>query len=120
MDARKEKIKTLGRLKNRPDFVRIQNKGQKWVSHGLIVQALPNDSGQVRVGFTVSKKVSKRAVIRNRIKRRLRAVAMDVLPEHAQGSCDYILVGRALSAEREYEQLKSDLIWCLGKMGLKS
>ena len=117
MHATKDQIKKLGRLLKRPDFIRVQNKGEKWVSHGLILQAMPNERGETRVGFTVSKKTDKSAVKRNRIKRRLRAVAADILPDHAKGSCDYILVGRALSATRPYETLCNDLKWCLSKMG---
>lgn len=117
MFASKAQQKTLARLKNRADFLKIQSKGQKWVSHGLIVQIKPNDLGQRRVGFTVSKKVSNSAVKRNRIKRRLRAVAADILPTYSQDSCDYILVGRPLTATRPYETLQNDLKWCLDKTG---
>lgn len=117
MHASKEQIKDLGRLQKRPDFLKVQNKGRKWVSHGLILQVLPNDLDTIRVGFTVSKKVDKSAVKRNRIKRRLRAVAADIIPLHAQGSCDYVLVGRKLTGTRPYETLCNDLKWCLDKMG---
>ena len=55
MHASKEQIKMLGRLQKRPDFLNIQNKGRKWVSHGLILQVIPNDLGIIRIGFTVSK-----------------------------------------------------------------
>lgn len=117
MQASKAQLKTLTRIKNRGDFLKIQSKGQKWVSHGLILQIMPNDLGLTRVGFTVSKKVSNLAVKRNRVKRRLRAVAADILPLHAKPSCDYILVGRALSATRPHETLCDDLKWCLRKTG---
>lgn len=117
MHADKAQLKTLTRLKNRADFLKIQNKGQKQVSRGLILQVMPNELGEKRVGFTVSKKVSTSAVKRNRIKRRLRAVAADILPLHARDSCDYILVGRAMSATRPYETLQEDLKWCLRKTG---
>lgn len=117
MQASKAQQKTLARLKNRADFLKIQSKGRKWVSHGLILQIMPNDLGQRRVGFTVSKKVSTSAVKRNRIKRRLRAVAADILPLYAKQSCDYILVGRPLTATRPYETLQNDLKWCLDKTG---
>ena len=120
MFASKAQQKTLARLKNRADFLKIQSKGQKWVSHGLIVQIMPNDLGHRRVGFTVSKKVSTSAVKRNRVKRRLRAVAADILPVHAKDSCDYILVGRPLTATRPYETLQNDLKWCLEKTGFMS
>lgn len=119
MHADRPQIKDLARLKNRADFLKIQSTGQKWISQGLILQAKPNELGSVRVGFTVSKKVDVSAVKRNRIKRRLRSVAADILPIYAQGSCDYVLVGRAHTATRPYETLLEDLKWSLGRLGLR-
>lgn len=120
MQAGKEQLHTLARIKNRADFLKIQSMGRKWVSHGLILQALPNDSGQIRVGFTVSKKADASAVRRNRIKRRLRALAADVLPLYALPSHDYVLVGRTQTATRPYASLQEDLKWTLGKMNLRT
>lgn len=119
MQTDRQQLKSLVRLKNRADFLKIQTKGQKWISHGLILQIIPNDLGQMRVGFTVSKKAHDSSVKRNRIKRRLRSLAADVLPLYAQGSCDYVLVGRTLSATRPYETLIQDLKWCLEKLGCR-
>ena len=118
MHATKEQQASLTQIKKRADFLKIQGKGRKWVSHGLIVQTAPNEDGLKRIGFTVSKKVDKSAVKRNRIKRRLRAVASDVLPTGAKDAQDYILVGRPQTATRPYETLCEDLRWCLRKMGL--
>jgi len=120
MHASKEQQESLTQIQKRSDFLKIQSKGRKWVSHGLIVQTAPNEDGITRIGYTVSKKVDKSAVKRNRIKRRLRAVAADVLPDGAQGGQDYILVGRPQTAIRPYEILCKDLRWCLSKMGLEA
>lgn len=117
MRASSAQLKKLERIKNRSDFLKIQSRGRKWTSHGLILQAMPNEKGAMRVGFTVSKKVDVSAVKRNRIKRRLHAAAADILPLYAQASCDYILVGRTLTATRPYASLLEDLKWCLGKIG---
>ena len=118
MHASKNQQASLIQIKSRAEFLKIQSAGKKWVSHGLIVQTAPNDTGDKRIGFTVSKKVDKSAVKRNRIKRRLRAVAADVLPDYARTSQDYILVGRPQTATRPYDQLCEDLRWCLRKMDL--
>lgn len=120
MQTSQDSQATLTPIKKRVDFLKIQSKGQKWVSHGLIVQTAPNEDGLKRIGFTVSKKVDKSAVKRNRIKRRLRAAAADVLPAGAAAGHDYILVGRPQTATRPYETLCNDLRWCLGKLGLES
>lgn len=118
MHASKEQQDTLIQIKKRTDFLKIQGKGKKWVSHGLVLQTMPNEEDNKRIGFTVTKKTDKSAVKRNRIKRRLRAVAADILPDHAKAGQDYILVGRPQTATRPYESLCKDLKWCLGKLDL--
>ena len=116
MKATKKDLQKLDRLQKRSDFLRLNN-AEKWVSKGFILLAKPNDGGNARVGFTVTKKLEKSAVGRNRMKRRLRAVAADILPTHAKSGMDYILIARTEAATRDYAELKKDLKWCLGKMG---
>lgn len=132
MLANKKQRARFQTLKKRADFLSIQNSGLKWVSHGLVIQAKRRDSDkpsdllasgdmrdmQDRVGFTVTKKIDKSAVKRNRMKRRLRAIAAEVLSRHAKTGYDYILVGRPQTATRDYGVLRKDLIWCLKKMDL--
>lgn len=108
----------MDRLKKRSDFLCVQGKGRKWVSKGLVLQACKNDTAAIRVGFTVTKRVSKKAVVRNRIKRRLRALAADILQDYAVDGHDYVLVGRAETLRRPYEVLQKDLKWCLDRMEL--
>ncbi len=117
MQATKTEIQNVGRLKKRSDFLRLQHSGIKWVAKGMIIQIAPASEKQRHFGITVTKRVSKSAVCRNRIKRRLRAVAYDVLPAHLADDIDIVLIGRPETAIRPYATLKKDLIWCLGKLG---
>ena len=117
MHTRKKDLAGLITLTDRRDFLDIQSNGKKWVAGGLILQVKENSLGQKRIGFTVSKRVDKSAVKRNRIKRRLRAVAADVISAQAKGSCDYILVGKRSTPDRSYATLINDLKWCLKKTG---
>ena len=118
MFADKKKIKSLGRLKKRSDFLYVQNQGQKWVSTGMIIRLAENDGLGFRYGLTVTKRVSKSAVVRNRIKRRLRAVACDVLSDYHEQNIDVVIIGRLTTLARPYEDLQNDLRWCLKKLGL--
>jgi len=114
-----KKNKKLVRLKKRADFLLVQSSGQKWISKGMIIQLRANDGLGLRVGLTVTKRVSKLAVFRNRVKRRLKAVSEEILPSYQTQNLDIILVGRALTKERNYQDLRQDLAWSLKKMNVK-
>lgn len=117
MKASKAQIEMIGRLKRRSDFLRAQGSGKKWVSATLVLQAVENSLEKPRYGLTVSKKTDKSAVIRNRIRRRLRAAALEVLGR-ARPGMDYVLVGRAAGATKDYADIVKDLTWCLKRMEL--
>lgn len=114
----------LPRLKTRRQFLRVAGAGRKWVARGLILQVCPHDAddasapGGVRVGFTVSRKVGG-AVVRNRARRRLRQAAERVMPEHAAGGRDYVLIGRGTTVGRRFEDLVADLETALGRLGAR-
>ncbi|MEM8833543.1 MAG: ribonuclease P protein component [Pseudomonadota bacterium] len=117
MLALKKDTKTIGRLKKRSDFLRIQQSGQKWIAKSIVVEIAESAFEKPHYGITVSKKTSKSAVIRNRIKRRLRPVVQEVLPDYIDKNFDLVVIGRSLAETRDYEDLKKDLTWCLKKLG---
>ena len=95
--------RVVGRLKRRPDFLRVAGKGRKWATPGLVLQAARrasttqvadcrdhSDMSEIRVGFTASRKVGM-AVARNRARRRLRSVAAHILPTKARPGYDYVV-----------------------------
>jgi ribonuclease P protein component len=101
----------LVRLKTRADFLRVAAGRRRAVRPGLLLQAASNPSGGgevVRVGFTASRKVGN-AVVRNRAKRRLRAVATEVLARDGRPGTDYVVIARAGTGERPYAELVGDL-----------
>ena len=62
----------------------------------------------MRVGFTVTKKIGG-AVVRNRMKRRFRALASEVVPAKGFAGSDHVMIGRAKGVEREFGLLRSEL-----------
>ena len=84
---------------------------------GFVVLVRPRDDGDstMRVGFTVTKKIGN-AVVRNRMKRRFRALARETLPELGIAGADHVLIGRAGGIERDYSSLASELKRALKKL----
>jgi ribonuclease P protein component len=120
----------LERLKKRADFLRVAAARNKWVSPGIVVQARqrpPGDSSPrdcstdkpIRVGFTTSRKVGN-AVARNRARRRLRALAAQLLPRAGAPGHDYVLIGRRATVSRPFEALRGDLETALAKLARRA
>ncbi len=109
----------LSRLKRRREFVRASAHGRKAAVPGMVLQAVARDDGgaDLRCGFTVSKRVGN-AVIRNRARRRLKAVAGEIMPAQAMPGFDYVLIGRAGTPDRPYDALRRDLVAALKRLNL--
>ena len=112
----------LQRLKTRRQFLRVAAENRKWAAPGIVLQVAPQPSDDgtetdgPRYGLTVSKRVGN-AVIRNRARRRLRAVAEEILPCSASTGYDYVLIGRKGTPSRNFPALKKDLKTGLEKLG---
>ena len=114
----------IHRLKHRRDFLLAARQGRKWATEGLVLQLRnrvdwktldelgPNAA---RVGFTVTKKVGN-SVIRNRVRRRLKAVADLVLKNTKISGMDLVIIGRMGTIKRPYPALIKDLQTALTKL----
>ncbi|MDJ0893521.1 MAG: ribonuclease P protein component [Alphaproteobacteria bacterium] len=114
----------LRRLKRRRDFLKVAGSGDKRVTAGLVLQQrrrsaderAGNGDSTIRVGFTASRRVGN-AVQRNRARRRLKALAGEVLPELGRPGFDYVLIARAATASRPFAALTQDLRRALDRTG---
>ena len=100
-------MKRRHRLSRSRDFDAVYRKGRSVSTRYLVVHAFPReeDSGAEgpRLGLAVSRKVGG-AVVRNRLKRRLRAAFEELAPEAARPDADYVLSARPGLAEATEER----------------
>ena len=102
------------RLKKRRDFQAVYQQGIRRYGRHLNLRALFRPPGPdqpkspTRIGISISQKVSKKAVVRNRIKRQIRAVIMELLPYM---STDWLIVVsvRSEAIECKYEHFLREL-----------
>jgi ribonuclease P protein component len=81
----------------------------------LLVRDRGDEDPQMRVGFTVTRKIGN-AVIRNRMKRRFRGLAREILPLLGCAGSDHVLIGRSNGIERDFGLLKQDLAKALQRV----
>ena len=100
------------RLKKRQDYRAVYEKGIRRYSPHLVLIALQIESGNftqpTMVGISISKKVSKKAVIRNRIKRQIKAVIASKLKAIAPG-WKVVIVVKPKAIECKYEHFLREL-----------
>lgn len=99
-------------LKKRREFLRLRG-GARWAGPAFVLETKPApaddpDQQYPRFGFTVTKAMGN-AVVRNRIRRRLKAAVREVAPAIAKPGTHYVLVARAAAALRPFSDLKKDL-----------
>jgi ribonuclease P protein component len=103
-------------IKKRSDFL-AANRGKRQATPGfvlLVFDRRDDDDGK-RLGITITKKVGN-AVVRNRMRRRFRALAAELLDAHGKAGADHILIGRDGGIERDFSALRAEMAKALDKL----
>ncbi len=100
------------RLQKNRAFQYVYRKGHSVACRDLVMLIAPGR--ELKVGFSVSRKVGK-AVIRNKVKRRLRECFRPYLGDVKTGL--YVIVARPAAAEATFEALQKDMRYLLKKQG---
>jgi len=100
-------------LTKRADFL-AANRGLRIARPGFVLLVNPNGLDQVRYGITVTKKIGN-AVVRNRMKRRFRALLREALPVAGLPGHDHVMIGRETGIERDFAKLREELAMALSR-----
>jgi ribonuclease P protein component len=113
---RPQQAQRLTTIKKRSDFL-AANGGKRAATPGfvLLIRDRQDANPEMRVGFTVTKKIGG-AVVRNRMKRRFRALAREIIPDNGFAGADHVMIGRAGGVERDFGLLRAELSGALDRL----
>ena len=117
MKATRQSMLSISRLTNQAAFDSLRKSKIRWVAKGFSIIIIPDDSGCLPFCIIASKKTENSAVKRNRMRRRLRAMAYDILPTAAKNGYAYMIVAKRDAMTLPAPTLRQDLLWCLKKLG---
>jgi len=103
-------------LKKNSDFRRLYSRGKSAVNSCLVVYCRRNNTGTNRLGYTVSAKLG-HAVVRNRVRRRLREVVR-LNSGSLKTGWDIIVVARSRAVGSDWEKLNKAFMDACGKLDL--
>lgn len=105
-------------LRRRSEFLRVRGGG-RWASAAFVLEGKPRVEPSLvtgpRFGFTVTKQIGN-AVVRNRMRRRLREAVRLTAAVHARSDYDYVLIGRGAALDRDFQELTRDLETALARV----
>lgn len=104
------------RLREHDRFVQVRRQGRAWSSHCCVIIVLPNHLAHSRFGFSVSKRVGK-AVVRNKVRRRLREIVRHHVTQIRPGQ-DIVIIARPDAKDETYTALQAMLLSLFRRAGL--
>jgi ribonuclease P protein component len=106
----------LKTLRKRRDFL-AANSSKRAAMPGFVLLVRNREDGDetIHLGITVTKKIGG-AVVRNRMKRRFRALGREILPAKGVSGADHVLIGRKGGVERDFDSLRTEFAKALDRI----
>ncbi len=105
------------RLHNRRDVERVSRMGRPVHAPSITVRAVPNRLGRTRATVVAGLKASKRATVRNRVKRLVREALRRHLPS-IRTDADLVVYVKPVAVGKSYRELADEVGRTLGRAGL--
>ena len=110
-------LKRVFRLTDNKDFQTVYRRGRYNATALFSVNVLPNRFGFTKIGIVANKKVAKKAVDRNAVKRQVREIVRELLPQLKKGQSVVVTVRQpALAAD--YKTMGKELVTSFKKLEL--
>lgn len=102
-------LKRINRITKNKEFDRAFKVGQAFYNKNLAIRAVANELPITRLGILVSTKVSKKAVVRNHVKRQIREIIKLELPKLKEGF-DLVIIVFNQILDKNFEEIQKMLI----------
>lgn len=107
------------RLKRTRDFSAIREQGKSWTGRCLILASRPRDDAHhAHAGFTTTKRIGN-AVIRNKVRRRLRMIVREFLPGLTV-THDFVTIAKYSAVKAGFEELRQEWLRLATRAGFFS
>lgn len=107
-------LRQENRLRRKRDVDNIFKKGKTIAGKLIFLKIIKNNLNNSRFGFVISTKISKKAVIRNKIKRQLREIIRKNLPNIKPG-LDVLIIAKPEIIDKKYQDIKEEVERLLNK-----
>lgn len=102
-------MKKINIVKDSKDFEQAIHNGKRIANNHYIIYMIPNEKEYYRFGISVGKKISNKAVIRNKLKRQLKNI-VDNHTNLYQNNQDYIIIMKRNCLDSNYQELEDSFL----------
>ena len=110
-------LKRINRLKKRYQFNYVYKSGEHFSGEHMVLYVVSSKTKNIKVGLAVTKKVG-HAVVRNRVRRRLREIIKKQVPNLKQNNNIIVVVARDNITSASFETLTNEFSKLIKKANL--